>query len=79
MIYILIFSFVWVLANVMVAIICWNERHRYVLHRMHSPLVAFCLTVRCFWCSLIVFVPMIFLNNVFLQKGMTGVAFNTLY
>ena len=51
--------------------------HRDVLHGMHSPLVAFCLTFSSFWLCLIVFVPMICLNDVFLRKAMTGVALNT--
>ena len=70
------FSFVWVLANVVVAIICWHKRYRHVLHGIHSPLVAFCLAFRSFWLSLIVFVPLICLNDVFLRKAMTGVALN---
>ena len=40
------FSFVWALSNVVAAIICWDERHRDVLHGMHSPLVTFGLTFR---------------------------------
>ena len=75
--YILNFSFVWVHENVVVATICWHERHRDVLHWMHSPSVAFSLTFRSFSLSLIVFVPMICFNDVFLRKAMTGVALNT--
>ena len=75
--YIVNFSFVWVLANIVVVTICWHERHRDVLRGMHSPLVTFCFTFRTFWLSLIVFVPMICLNDVFLQKTITGVALNT--
>ena len=63
------FSFVWALANIVVATICWLERHRDVLHGMHSPLVAFCLTFRSFWLSLIVFLSMICLNDVFFVEG----------
>ena len=61
--------FVWVFANVVIAIICWQERHR---DGMHSALVAFFLTFRSFWLSLIIFVPFICLNDVFLRKTMTG-------
>ena len=39
----MIFSFVWVFSNVVVALICWHERHGDVLYGMHSPVVAFCL------------------------------------
>ena len=73
---ILNFFFVCVLSNTVVAIICWHERHRDVLHGMHSPLVTFCLTFSSFWLCLIVFVPMICLNDVFLRKAMTDVALN---
>ena len=61
-----------------IAIICWHERHRDVLHGMPSPLFAFCLIFRSFWLCLIVFVPMICLNDVFLRKAMILVALNTL-
>ena len=54
-----------------------QERHRDVLHGMHSPIVAVWLTFRSFWWCLIVFVQMICLNDVFLLKAMTGVALNT--
>ena len=64
------------LPHVVVANIFWYEGHHDVLHGMHSPLVAFCLTFRSFWMCLIVYVPIIYLNNVFLQKAMTGVALN---
>ena len=70
-------SFVWVLSNVAVAIICWHEGERGVLHEIHSPLVAFSLTLKSFWLCLIVFVPMICLDNVFSLKVMTCVTFNT--
>ena len=53
-----------------------QERHRDVLHGMHSPIVAVWLTFRSFWQCLIVFVQMICLNDVFLLKAMTGVALN---
>ena len=72
------FSFVMVLSNVAIALICWHDRHRDVLHGMHSPLVTFSLTFRSVWLCLIVFVPMIFLNDVFLRKAMILVALNTL-
>ena len=65
------------LENVAVEIICWHEKHIDVLHGMHFRSVAFCLTFRSFWLSLIVFVPMIYLNDVFLWKAMTGGALNT--
>ena len=71
------FFVVWVLSNIAVAIIYWHERHRDVLQGMHSPLVAFCLRFRSFWLCLIVFVPMICLNDVFLRKAMSGVALKT--
>ena len=70
------FSFVMVLSNVVIALICWHDRHRDVLHGMHSPLVTFSLTFRSVWLCLIVFVPMIFLNDVFLRKAMIGIALN---
>ena len=60
-----------------VAIICWNEKHRDVLHGINFPLVTFCLTFRSFWLWVIVFVPMFCLNDLFLQKAMNGVALNT--
>ena len=66
------FSFVCVLSNVVVDIICWHERHCDVLHGMHSPLVIFSL-ISC----LIVFLPIVCLNDVFLRKAVTGVALNT--
>ena len=61
----------------MVAIICWHEGHRDVLHGMHFSLVAFWLAFRSFWLCLIVFVRMICLNDVFLWKAMTGIALIT--
>ena len=77
MLYELNFSFVWMLSNVVVAIICWYERHGDILHGMHSPLVTLFLTFRGSWLCLIMFVPMISLNDVFLRKAITGVALNT--
>ena len=74
---ILIFYFFWALANVVVAVICWHERHCDVLHGIHSPLIAFCFTWRSFWLSLIVFVPISYLSKVFLRKTLTGVTLNT--
>ena len=65
------------LENVVVEIICWHEKHRNVLHGMRSRLVTFCLAFKSFWLPLIVFVPVICLNDVFLRKVMTGVALNT--
>ena len=65
------------LSNIVFAIICWHERHRYLLHWMHSSLITFWLTFGSFWLWLIVFVPVICLNHVFLHKPMTGVALNT--
>ena len=55
-----------VLSNVVIALICWHDRHRDVSHGVHSPLVAFSLTFRSVWLGLIVFVPMICVNDVFL-------------
>ena len=37
----------------------------------------FCLAFRGFWLCLIVFVPMTYINEVFLWKAMIGVALNT--
>ena len=51
------FSFVCVLSNVVVDIICRHERHCDVLHGTHSPLVIFFL-ISC----LIVFLPIICLD-----------------
>ena len=65
------------LSNVLVVISCWHERHRDVLHGMHSPLATFCLTFKYFWLWLMVIVPIICLKDVFLRKVMTGVALNT--
>ena len=47
------------------------------MHGMYSPLVMFCLTFKRFWLWLIVFEPMICLNDVFLRKAVIGVALNT--
>ena len=44
------FSFVWIFSDVADAISFWHERHRDVLHGMHSPLVTFCLTSEAFGC-----------------------------
>ena len=52
------------------------ERHRDVVHEMHSSLVTYCLTLRSFWLWLIVIVPIICLSDVFLRKAMTAVALN---
>ena len=60
------------LSNTVVAIICWHERHRHLLHGMHFPLVTFCLLFRS-----TVFVPVVCLNDVFLWKAMNVVALNT--
>ena len=65
------------LADVVIAIICWHEKHRNVLYGMRSRLVPFCLAFRSFWLPVIVLVPMIYLNDVFLRKAMTGVALIT--
>ena len=64
------------LSNVVFAIISWHERYRDVLHEMHSALVTFYLIFRNVWLWLIVFVPMICLNDVLLRKAMTGTALN---
>ena len=69
------FSFVWVLSNVVVAIICWDERHRDVLHGMHFSsfshilfdLQKFLVGSEC----------MVLFKDVFLRKDKTGVALNT--
>ena len=63
------FSFVWVLSNVVVVIICWHERLRYVLHGTNTfSFSSICLTCSIFLLCLIVFVPVICPNNVFLWK-----------
>ena len=64
------------LSIVVVAIICWNERHD-VLHGMYSPLVQFRLICRSFWLWFIVFAPMTCPNDVFLRKAVTSVSLNT--
>ena len=69
--------FVWVLPNVVVAVTCWHKRHRDLLQGIHPPLVAFCLTFRSSSLCLIVFIPTICLNGVFLRKAMTDVTLNT--
>ena len=71
------FPFVWVLSNVVVAIIFWHESHRDVLHDLHSSLDIFCLTFRSFQLWLIVFVPMMCLNDAFLWNAMAAVALST--
>lgn len=55
-----------VLRKVVVTIVSWQERHRHVLDRVHSPLVAFCLTIRGLWLSLIVFSHMVCVNNTYI-------------
>ena len=70
-------SFVWVLENAIIAIICWYGRHHDALHGTNSPLVAIFLNFRSFWLSLIVFVSMICLSDAFFKKAMTGIALNT--
>ena len=57
-------STAWVLSNVLVAIICWCERHCDVLHGMHSPLVAFHLTFRRFCLCLILLISLIPLKTI---------------
>ena len=57
----------------MVAIICWDETYRDVLHGMHSYLVAFCLIFRSFWLPLIVSVPMICLKDMFLRNVLVDI------
>lgn len=69
--------FVSVLPNVVVAVTCWHKRHRDLLQGMHSPLVAFYLTFRSSSLCLIVFLPTICLNGVFLRKAVTDVTLNT--
>ena len=68
------FPFVFMLWNILFAIICWHERHCDVLRGMHSSLITFCLTFRSVWLWLIAFAPMTCLNDVFLKKAMIGVA-----
>ena len=65
------------LPNVVVVIICWHERYLEILHEVHSSLVLFCLTFESFYFSLIVFVPLIYLDNRFLRKAMIAIALNT--
>lgn len=69
--------FVSVLPNVVVAVTCWHKRHRDLLQGIHSPLVAFYLTFRSSSLCLIVFLPTICLNGVFLRKAVTDVTLNT--
>ena len=71
------FYFLWVLSNVAVGIICWNERDGDVLHRMHSFLITFFLTFRNFCLCVIIFVPTIFVNDMLLREALSGVAQNT--
>ena len=47
------------------------------MHEIYSSLVMFCLTFKRFWLWLIVFEPMICLNDVFLRKAVIEVALNT--
>ena len=69
------FSFVWVLSNVVVAIICWDERHRDVLHGTHFPSFSHILFVLQKF--LVGSEWIILFKDVFLQKDKTGVALNT--
>ena len=76
-IYILsIFSFVWVLPNVLVVITFSHEKHRNVFRGIYSLFLTFCLTFRSFCLSLIVFAPIVCLNDEYLQKAMIGVVLN---
>ena len=70
------FSFVWVLPNVLVAITFSHEKHRNVFRGIYSHFLTFCLTFRSFWLSLIVFAPIVCLNDVYLQKAMISVVLN---
>ena len=71
-----IFSFVWVLPNVLVVITFSHEKHRNVFRGIYSHFLTFCLTFRSFWLSLIVFAPIVCLNDVYLQKALIGVVLN---
>ena len=70
------FSFVWVLPNVLVAITFSHEKHRNVFRGIYSHFLTFYLTFRSFWLSLIVFAPIVCLNDVYLQKDMIAVVLN---
>ena len=75
-IYILsIFSFVWVLPNVLVVITFSHEKYRNVFRGIYSLFLTFCLTFRSFWLSLIAFAPIVCLDE-YLQKAMIGVVLN---
>ena len=63
--------------HVVVAVICWHERHHDILHGKHSPLIKWCFIFRSFWLCLIVFLPMSYVKDIFLRKAMTGVTLNT--
>ena len=67
----------WVLPNIVVAITCWQQSHGDSLRGVHSPSVSFGLFFINFRLSLIVFAPMICLNDVFLRNATTVVVLNT--
>ena len=41
----------WLQLFVIAANYSWYERHRDVVHGMHSPLVTYCLTLKVFGCD----------------------------
>ena len=69
------FSFVWVLSNVVVVIICWHERHCDLWSAFSFSCIL--LNFRNSWLCLIIFLYIICLNELFWRKAMTGVALNT--
>ena len=64
------------LPNVLVAITFSHEKHRNVFRGIYSHFLTFYLTFRSFWLSLIVFAPIVCLNDVYLQKDMIAVVLN---
>ena len=76
--YILNFSFVWVLSNAFNCnyLLAWKTL--WCITWNAFSFIRLCLIFRSFWLCLIVFVPMICLNDVFLRKAMILVALNTL-
>ena len=64
----IIFFFCLGAPNVVFAITCWREINYLVLCGVHSPLVVFCLTLRSFWCSMIVLTPIISINDILIRN-----------
>ena len=67
----------WVLPNIVVAITCWQQSHGDSLWGVHSPSVSFGVFFINFRLPLVVFAPMICLNDVFLRNAITVVVLNT--